>query len=660
MNVNQSKEIRSNVLSIPSYILFLLMVFISGMLLFLLFRLGLLYSNFSQTKGTPINIIIYAIFNRGSLFDASVNSYILILPFLLLTIGYFFNIRKKLYYVISVVLINVLYVVSISFLSTDIAYYSYFNSRITNSVLNWSDELWLSIYTRFSVPTYWSYVFVFLIVSVLFCFWVNFLAKRTIYIAKDKSDYALKKPFIFVLFGLLIFLGIRGDYHTGQMPLSVANSFFSDYSFPNQLGLNPVYSFVSSFKNERKSFVNNTNYIVNAQNYLGIKPKYESPIARDVSFDTVSSKPNVVIFIVESMSTYKFKRYGYPTNNMPFLDSIMNVSATFDNVYTGGIHTYDGIYSSLFSMPSGLNLKAMTYPLTAGQKHSGVSNVLKQQGYNSAFFCTGDKRFDNMNGFLLNNDFDKMYSQDDYPPKYNITEWGVPDNVMFDYSVDKLNDFARTGKPFLAAYMTVSTHESIALPDWVSFKPTADDSYDQRFQYFDWSLSEYFKKVNKTEWFKNTIFVFVADHGQNFEPVYDLSLSYNHSPLIFYAPYLIKPSNSKKPGLQIDLFPTLMGFAKLPFINNTLGVDLMREGRTFAYFCSDNKIGCLNDDFFLVIRQDGPSSLYKYKQKDVTNYYNQYESLANDMKKYAETMIQTSYWMGEHNMLPLPNTIVNK
>jgi len=658
--MNQTKIIRNSILSVPLYILFLLLVFISGMLLFLLFRLGLLLLNVNQTQGTPNNIIAYAILNRGSLFDASVNSYILILPFLLLTFRYIFNIEKKSFYTVAVIMINLFYVIAISFLSCDIPYYSYFNSRLTNSLLNWSDEFWLSVYTRFSVPTYYFYVFLFIVVSILFCLWIRFLAKKTVYTAKEKPGHVFTKILVFLTFGILLFLGIRGDYHTGKMPLSVANSFFADYSFPNQLGLNPVYSFVSSFKHEKPSFMIKTNFVQNAQNYLGIKHKYDSPIARDVAFDTASTKPNVVIFIVESLSAYKFKRYGYPTNNMPFLDSIMNVSAIFDNVYTSGIHTYDGIYSSLYSMPSGLNHKAMTYPLTAGQKHSGISNVLKQYDYNTAFFCTGDKRFDNMNGFLMNNDFDLIFSQDDYPKEYNVTEWGVPDNVMFDYSVDKLNDFSKLGKPFLSAYMTISTHTAIALPDWVSFKPDAKDSYDQRYQYFDWSLSEFFKKASSTDWFNNTIFVIVADHGQAFDPTYDLSLSYNHTPLIFYAPYLIKPSISNKPGLQIDLFPTLMGFAKLPYINNTLGVDLMKEGRQFAYFCTDNEIGCINDEFFLVVRQDGPSSLYKYKQKDVTNYISQNESLANDMRKYAETMIQTSYWMGEHNLLSLPNTKVNK
>jgi len=624
------------------------------MLLFLLFRLGLLAVNYNQTAGTPANIILYSIFNRGSLFDASVNSYILALPFLLLTIGYFFNVNKKIYYKISVIIIQIFYVFSISALSSDIPYYTYFNSRLTNSILNWNGELFLIIYARFSVPTYYPYVFMFLFISVMFCMWINLLVKRILYDVNEGSDYTLKKIFVFVFFGILVFFGMRGDYNTYKAPLNVGNSFFADYSFPNQLGLNPVYSFISSFKNEKGSMMLKTNYIQNVQNYLKIKPKYVSPIARDVYFESESTKPNVVIFIVESLSAFKFKRYGYRLNIMPFLDSLMKVSATFDNVYTSGVHTYDGIYSTLFSMPSGLNYKAMTNSITVDQKHSGVSNVLKQHGYTTAFFCTSDKRIDNMNGFLMNNDFDIMYSQDDYPKEYNVTEWGVPDNVMFDYSLNRLNEFAKTGNPFLAAYMTISTHKSIALPDWVPFKPDAEDSYDKRYQYLDWSLSEFFKKAEKTDWFKNTIFVLVADHGQNFDQTYDLSMSYKHTPLIFYAPDIIKPLSSDKPGLQIDLFPTLMGFVKLPYINNTLGVDLMKEGRPYAYFCTDNKIGCIAGDFFLVVRQDGPTSLYKYKQKDITNYYAQNESLALEMKKYAESMLQTSFWMGEHNLLPLP------
>ena len=61
------------------------------------------------------------------------------------------------------------------------------------------------------------------------------------------------------------------------------------------------------------------------------------------------------------------------------------------------------------------------------------------------------------------------------------------------------------------------------------------------YQYTDWAIAEFFKNASKEEWFKNTVFVLIADHGQNFDPTYDLPLSYFHVPMIFYSPVLIKP-----------------------------------------------------------------------------------------------------------------------
>ena len=642
--------------SIPYYVWFLLVVFVTGMVLFLAFRLTLLFLNSEQAKDVPLNTIVYALFNRGSLFDAAVNSYILLIPFLLLSFAYIFKITSVYIYKTAVIIVNVFYVSAVALLCVDIPYFSYFNSRLTNSILNWSDELWLSIYTRFSVPVYYPYIFLFLVVAVGLSLWIRFVARRTIYNARNESGSVVKKILVFALSSVLLFLGMRGEYKTRIMPLSVADTFFSDFSITNQLGLNPVYTFVTSLMSEREVLLSQADYIKITQSLLNIKSNYDSPIARDVVFSGTPRNCNVVLFIVESMSAFKFKRYGYKENIMPFMDSLANVSATFDNVYTSGVHTYDGIYSSLFSMPSGLNFKAMTYPLTAGQKHSGISNVLKTYGYTNAFFCTGNKNFDNMNGFLKNNDFDYVFSQDDYPPEFNVTEWGVPDHVMFDYSLNKFDEFSKSGNPFFAAYMTVSTHEAIAIPDWVSFKPSAQDSYDQRFQYFDWAVSEFMKSAQKTKWFDNTVFIFIADHGQNFDQTYDMSLSYNHTPMIYYAPNIIEPQRFEKPGLQIDLFPTLMGFLQLPYVNNTLGVDLRNEGRKYAYFCTDNKVGCLNDEFFLVIRKEGPNSLYKYKSKEVENYYSSNQVLADEMKKYASSMILTSYWLGGHNLLSLPKS----
>ncbi len=641
---------------IPKYIVFLILVFFSGMLLFSFFRVTLLFINYNQAINIPVSQILFALLNRGGIFDAAVNSYILFLPFILLAFSNFIPSLQNIFSKISFGIISLFYIIAIALLATDIPYFDYFNSRLTNGILNWTDDLWLMIKVR--LPDYYPVALIFLIISVSFYIWLKIIRRRTLRIISDTNDSVTKKIISFVIVFFLFFVGFRGDLKFGTYPLKVAETFFSDYSFINQLGLNPVYSFFNSFGNPNVKFLAEDEAIHNTRNYLSINGKYNSPIARKIEFDGNSVNPNVVVFIVESLSAFKLKRYGNKNNLMPFIDSIAEKSLTFDNVYADGVHTYNGIYSSLFGLPSIPNVKAMVSPLIAGQKLSGLSTVLHKHGYQSVFFCSGDKLFDNMNGFLKNNDFDEVIGQEVYPQDVVISEWGVPDHVIFDYAVPKLQNLSENKKPFLAVILTISTHESCAIPDWVDFKPNAEDSYDARFQYTDWAVSKFINELSKKDFFKNTIFVFVADHGQNFDQTYDLSLAYHHTPLIFYSPALISPASYSKPGLQIDLFPTLMALLKLPYVNNTLGIDLVKENRPFAFFSADDKLGCLDDENYLIIRNNGPESMYKYKTKGITNQLNENKALADNMKTYSYSMLQTVRWILEHKLASLPDITV--
>ncbi|MGV8019225.1 MAG: LTA synthase family protein [Ignavibacteria bacterium] len=639
---------------IPAHIKFLFLAFLSGMVLFTLFRLLLLWINKSQTEGIDAPVMLYALFNRGCLFDSAVNSYMLSVPFLFFTLGSFITPARKFFYWPAFIIASAFYVFAIAIHAADIPYFDYFNSRLTNGILGWSEDIGLMIKTRFSTPTYYPFIGLFLAAAFLYIFLQKKIANKTIFRKVPKREPVYARILFTLVAGFLLFLGARGEIREKLMPLGVANSFFSNFSFSNQLGLNPVYSFFASYKDKKLAYLNDEDAIKNAQNSLNINPKYESPIARDVVFDNPGLKPNVVIFLVESLSAFKLKRYGYEHNLMPFLDSLMKVSAVFDNVYTDGMHTHNGLYSSLYGMPSVLKNKAMTSPLTAGQKHSGVSNVLHENGYNSVFFCTGDRKFDNMNGFFLNNDFDEVVGFEDYPVKGETTEWGVSDRVLFDYGLKKMDTLASSGKPFLSVLLTVSTHEALKPPSDAGFKPDAVNDYDKLFQYTDWALSEFFKNAQKTDWFRNTVFVIVGDHGQNFDPTYEISLSYHHVPMIYYSPAIIKPQSYSKMGTQMDLFPTLMGFISMPYVNNTLGIDLTKESRPFSFFAADTKIGCIKEDYFLLIRSNGPESLYKYGKRDVTNYLNENTALADSMRTYVYSMLQTYSYMAVHKYLPLP------
>jgi phosphoglycerol transferase MdoB-like AlkP superfamily enzyme len=638
---------------IPPHIAFFVLVFVSGMVLFGIFRLLLLLNNLNQVSDVPFKYIAYALFNRGSIFDMAVNSYILILPFFFLSMGHFIPAARKYFYYITIFLISIFYIFAIAIHSTDIPFFSYFNSRLTNSILNWTEDINLMIKSRFSTATYYPFIALFIIISAGFCRWIKIIANKTILSKPAGENKIYSKIIYFIIFGFLLFNGIRGNLNYKIYPLRIADAFFFEYSFPNQLGLNPLFTFFESYKTKNPKYISDRDAVQNAQKYLSVKQKYDSPIARDITFDSASTRPNVVIFIVESLSAFQMNRYRNTAKFTPFLDSLAKVSATFDNVYTAGMHTYSGVFSTLFSLPSILNTKPFSSTTVNGQKLSGVSNTLHKKGYETVFFCTGDKQFDNMGSFLSNNDFDKIVSKDDYPKESEFTEWGVHDNTMYQYAIPKLSDIAGK-KSFLAVFLTISTHESLSLPKNGEFKPTATDNYEMLFEYMDWSFSEFFRKSSQQSWFKNTVFVIVADHGQNFDPTYDVPLSYFHSPMIFYSPALIKPAKYEDMGLQIDLFPTLMGYLKLPYVNNTFGIDLTREKRPFAYFSSDDKFGCINNEYYMIIRDGGSDALHKYRNKDLTNYLGERKSLADSMKTYTYSMIQTANWMIEHKMLSLP------
>ncbi len=117
---------------------------------------------------------------------------------------------------------------------------------------------------------------------------------------------------------------------------------------------------------------------------------------------------------------------------------------------------------------------------------------------------------------------------------------GVPDDYMFEFSTPKLNDLFRDGKPFFAAYMTASDHGPLIIPEDVPFHPRSNDMQHQIVEYADWPIEQFIKLASHQEWFRNTIFVFIADHGSVTENnIYDMPLSYHHTLLIIYAPYIL-------------------------------------------------------------------------------------------------------------------------
>lgn len=623
--------------------------------IFTFFRIILFITNWdnvADSNGT-INWINFLLsFIIGLRFDIVVSGYLLAPFFLILSLvdigGKTLNIiiRLLFYYLMLAVTLAL-------FLSAaDIPYFNHFYSRISVTALQWIDSPVFIIKMIIEEPRYYLIILPFVMVMIIF----YKILKRII---KSFNENKIAKPSIAahilfsILFLLLMLLGIRGRVEI-KSPIRIGTAYFCNNSFLNQAGLNPVFTFISSYldkvnpHNKYLSLMNDELAVKNVQKYLNINTKeFDSPIARWIKPDKVSSeKPNIVIVIMENMSAAKMKRYGNKDNLTPFLDSLAHEGLCFDNIYTAGIHTYNGVFSGLFSYPA----LAAQHPMKASNmlKYNGISSTLKQYGYQTIYFTTHDGQFDNIEGFLFHNSFDKIYTKSDYPEEKLLSTLGVPDDYLFDFVNSKLDEAYSQNKSFLSVIMTASDHGPYIIPDY--FKPRPNDLTNQIVEYADWSLGKFISTAKEKKWFENTIFVFIADHGTALSPVYEMPLNYNHSPLIIYSPKIIKePKAYSQIGGQIDLFPTVMGLLNFSYINNTFGIDLLSEQRPYIFFSADDKYGVLNDSLFFIVNNQGKESLFKYRNTDENNYINQHKSAALEMKQYAFANLQAAQYMIKNN-----------
>ena len=81
------------------------------------------------------------------------------------------------------------------------------------------------------------------------------------------------------------------------------------------------------------------------------------------------------------------------------------------------------------------------------------------------------------------------------------------------------------------------------------------------------------KQKNKP-WFKNTIFVFVADHCASSAGKDEIDVKNYQIPAIIYGQNLIQPQKVTKLCSQIDVFPTLFGQLHWNYTSNFFGTDV--------------------------------------------------------------------------------------
>lgn len=633
---------------IKALMAYLLSVYGVAILLFSFSRLVLfLVMSGSVEKTDSFSHNVLPAFGMGLRFDTVISCYILILPAFILFISQCFPFNRRLLYKWTHVFICALFSVAIFISGANIPYFQQFFKNLNASIWNWFDEPSFVVKMVLGEPVFLLYGVFTVSFLVAFCWVLTKIRKRFLDPVATERISGWKHVMGMSLLSLLVltvmFMGVRG-HASLKSPIRIGTAYFCGDPFLNQLGLNPVFVLIKTSMNARSEadrsihMMDEKMAVENVRRYLHIEDESElSPIARMQKGDSVPGRRNVVVILMESMAHH----YVADTALTPFLNQLAKKSIYFPNTYSAGIHTMNGVFGTLFGYPALMN----QHPFKTGDvlQYESWPTVMKELGYETRYFTTHDEQFDNIGGYMYANDVDVVISEKDYPSREVRSTLGVCDDYMFRFAIPKLTSISESGSLFFATFLTASNHAPHIIPEY--FQPRQTKTFYQVIEYSDYSLKVFFEKASQEPWFKNTLFVLLGDHGAS-NGDYDISLTYHHIPLVFYDPNDERGELHEELAEQIDVFPTTMGFLGLPYVNNTFGVDLMREPREQVFFSSDDAFCYLDSVNYFVHRNDGGESLYRYKLDDKVNYLSdEGVSKIDSMRTFTMSMIQSAQYM---------------
>jgi phosphoglycerol transferase MdoB-like AlkP superfamily enzyme len=410
-------------------------------------------------------------------------------------------------------------------------------------------------------------------------------------------------------------------------PLNPALVYFSQDSLVNSIVLNSTYSVAFALKNmgNEKS----------ASNLYGTMPRQQvidtvkkasyrkqfvagniPTLAHNTPFVS-GVKKNLVIILEESLGARFVGQLG-GLGITPELDKLYKQGWGFDNLYATGTRSVRGIEAITTGFTPSPSRSVVKLSKSQHNFFS-LADVLSQEGYKTQFIYGGESHFDNMKSFFLGNGFNDIVDINHIENPQFISSWGVSDEDLFNQADKELTKLSNSTEPFFSLVFTSSNHDPFDIPQGKVSLPTGHDpenyKRDLAIKYADYALGKFINKAKTQSYWKNTVFLVVADHDVRVfgsEPV----------PLkSFHIPAVILNSDMKSkrdPRLvsQIDLPVTLLSLLGIDQATPMMGFDLTKsypvERAMMQYY--DN-FAYLENDRAVILMPNQQTSYWRYNKQ---------------------------------------------
>ena len=444
---------------------------------------------------------------------------------------------------------------------------------------------------------------------------------------------------VFVVVLLVCVVAARGTLRQGP-PLRWGDAYTTDSNFANQLGLNGSLSLIAAAKSRFSEDRTNV-WKATLQEPVAVQKVRDmlltehdklvdpdtAPVRRDTTPPDEKTLPikKVVVILMESFAGHSVGALGRPGNITPYFDNLAKEGLLFDRFFSNGTHTHQGMFATMACFPNLPGFEYLMQTPEGSHKLSGLPELLSARKFDDVYVYNGDFAWDNQSGFFSNQGMTTFVGRNDFvDPVFSDPTWGVSDQDMFNRGLEELKK--REGKePFYALLQTLSNHTPYALPTPLPVEPVTDrgplNMHLTAMRYSDWALGQFFEKARKEQYFKETLFVVVGDHGfGNEQQISEMDLGRFNVPLLLIGPGIQEkfgPRNDTV-GTQVDIVPTIMGRLGGEFRQQCWGRDLLTlpEGDKGTGVIkpsgSDQTVAIISGDHMLVQPKDMPGKVWQY------------------------------------------------
>ncbi len=605
----------------------------SLLLIYSICRILFYFFNYTYFSGLGAGTFIYLLF-ISLRFDLSV----IVLTNSLFIITYLFpakfrekkgchNFLKILFFTIN----------SIAILANcvDLAYFRFTLKRTTADVFHFfGGEIGndLAMLMPVFIKDYWYIFLIWILLTLLLIVLYQRIEKTRIVISLSQKEFATAVN-MFIVGVILAVVAYRGGFQLKPIRAMDAGEYTDAKNIP--LVTSTAFTIIKTLD---VPTIQASIYFTDEQSLKKLYDPVKTPVKGSFT------KKNIFIIILESFSKeYVGALNGKSSGYTPFLDSLIQESLTFNNAYSNAKRSIDGIPAVVAGIPNWMNEPYITSIYGSNQINS-LPNLLKTEGYYSAFFHGGTNGTMGFDAFASLAGYDNYYGRKEYSNDQDYDgSWGIWDEEFLQYASSIMS---KKQQPFLATIFTLSSHHPYTVPK------KHEGKFEQgslpihiSIRYADYALKQFFETVKKKDWFKNTLFVLVADHTSiSDDPFYTNKVGNNAIPIIFYSgDHSLKGMDSTTIQ-QIDIMPSLLDHLHYPYSYYAFGNSVFDSTQSHYAFSNNNEIfELIQDNYSFSFDGQKPIELFNITEDSLLkkNLINLDTLRVKKMQEKSKAIIQT-------------------